>query len=505
MSAKTIMVQGTGSHVGKSVITAALCRLLRQKGFRVAPFKAQNMSNNSYVTADGGEIGRAQAVQAEACGIQPTVHMNPILLKPNSDLGAQVIVWGKPVKTMQAREYKFHASSFLRQVKQSLHLLTEQYEVVVIEGAGSPAEINLQEHDIVNMKIAELADAPVILVGDIDRGGVFASFVGTLELIPEKDRGRIKAFLINKFRGDASLLQPGIDYLFDRTGIPTLGIIPYESKLGILEEDGLSDERIQTNWKPQSPDQISIDVIWLPRISNFTDFAPLDQEESVALTYLREVPDHFPDVCIIPGTKSTVADLQFLKATGFDCWIQECVKHGTTVIGICGGYQMLGQRILDPLGVESNDVETQVLGLIPAVTTFRSEKMTKQIRAMHFESKIEVKGYEIHMGETQLLETLRPMFQVTKRGGDQVALDDGVSVQNGQIWGTYLHGIFDSSKFRTYFLNELRKWKKLPPLQPSNDAPTREQLYDRLADLVRSNIRLDLFYRILDRQLSIGV
>ena len=503
--AKTIMIQGTGSHVGKSVITTALCRFLRQEGFRVAPFKAQNMSNNSYVTADGGEIGRAQAVQAEACGIQPTVHMNPILLKPNSDMGAQVVVWGKPVKTMQAREYQFHTSSFLGQVKESLDSLMAEYEVVVIEGAGSPAEINLQEHDIVNMKTAELADAPVILVGDIDRGGVFASFVGTLELIPEKDRKRIKAFLINKFRGDVSLLQSGIDYLLDRTGIPTLGVIPYESKPGILEEDGLSDERIRMNGKGQDFDQISIDVIWLPRISNFTDFAPLDQEESVELTYLREVPNRFPDVCIIPGTKSTVADLNYLRVNGFDRWIQECVKHGTTVIGICGGYQMLGQRILDPLGVESNQEEIQGLGLIPAVTAFGSEKITKQIRAMHFESKIEVKGYEIHMGETKLLETLRPMFRVTKRGGDQVTLDDGVSVQGGRIWGTYIHGIFDSAPFRNFFLNHLRKRKGLSPLSSFSNIPTREEAYDRLADLVRSNIRLDLFYRILDRQLSIGV
>src|SRR3989338_7568596 len=280
------MIQGTGSHVGKSVITAALCRMLRQDGFRVAPFKAQNMSNNSYVTSEGGEIGRAQAVQAHAAGIEPSIHMNPILLKPSSDLGAQVIVNGKPFKTMQAREYQFHTSSLLKQVRESLDYLMNQYEVVVIEGAGSPAEINLQDYDIVNMRTAEMADAPVILEGDIDRGGVFAAFIGTLELLPPHWRERIQAFLINKFRGDISLLQDGIDYLMDRTQIPTLGVIPYDSELRIMEEDGLSDERIRNNGvipakagiqrsldpRVRGDDRLRIDVIWLSRIFNFFAF-----------------------------------------------------------------------------------------------------------------------------------------------------------------------------------------------------------------------------------------
>src|SRR3989338_8921795 len=366
MPAKTIMIQGTGSHVGKSVITAGLCRILKQDGFRVAPFKAKNMSNNSYVTREGGEIGRAQAVQAQAAGIEPSIHMNPILLKPSSDLGAQVVVHGKLVKTMQAQEYQFHTLNFLNQVRESLEHLMNAYEVVVIEGAGSPAEINLQDYDIVNMRTAEMADAPVILVGDIDRGGVFAAFIGTLELLPPHWRERIQAFLINKFRGDISLLQDGIEYLFGRTQIPTLGVIPYDSELRLMEEDGLSDERIKTNGDRKSSGQILIDVIWLPRISNFTDFHYLDQEPDVQLTYLREIPKRFPDVLIIPGTKSTVADLDYLCATGFDLWIKKCAERGTLVIGICGGFQMLGQRILDSEGAESSRAEAQGLGLIPS-------------------------------------------------------------------------------------------------------------------------------------------
>ena len=500
MPAKTIMVQGTGSHVGKSVITTALCRLLKQDGLRVAPFKAQNMSNNSYVTAGGGEIGRAQAVQAEACGIEPTIYMNPILLKPSSDLGAQVVVWGKPFKTMQAGEYQFHTSQFLGQVQRSLEYLMDEYDVVVIEGAGSPAEINLQEHDIVNMRTAEMADAPVILVGDIDRGGVFASFIGTLELIQPHYRDRVKAFLINKFRGDRSLLKGGLDFLVQRTGIPNLGVIPYEMELGLLEEDGLSDERIRTNGIQKNSKNILIDVIWLPRISNFTDFSPFDREPDVTLTYLRQIPDRFPDILILPGTKSTIADLQYLRASKFDEWIDSCIEHGVKVIGICGGYQMMGSQILDPLMVESNQTEILGLEIFKAVTTFEAEKTTHQVTAVHLETGIEVKGYEIHMGQTKFLAKVEPIFKLTKRGNDPTFLDEGGSIREGQIWGTYLHGIFNSDALRQNFLNQIRLKKNIPlsthPNAPGNEA----HIYDRLADLVRSNIDMDLFYRILNRR-----
>ena len=485
MPAKTIMIQGTGSHVGKSVMTAGLCRILRQDGFRVAPFKAQNMSNNSYVTREGGEIGRAQAVQAEASGIEPSIHMNPILLKPSSDLGAQVIVHGKPFKTMQAREYQFHTSSLLKQVRESLDYLMNQYEVVVIEGAGSPAEINLQDYDIVNMRTAEMANAPVILVGDIDRGGVFAAFVGTLELLPLHWRERVQAFLINKFRGDISLLQDGIDYLTDRTRIPTLGVIPYDSELRVMEEDGLSDERIERNGKLKTSSRILIDVIWLPRISNFTDFHYFDQEPDVQLTYLREISKRFPDVLIIPGTKSTIADLDYLHATGFDLWIKKCAERGTLVIGICGGFQMLGQRILDSEGAESSRSGAEGLGLIPSVTVFETEKATKRIRAKHLESGIELSAYEIHMGKTTV---------------DESVIHDGIFYRKGNVWGTYLHGIFDSEAFRNYFLNELLKKKSLDPI--TSNILSQEDPYDHLADLFRSNIDLNLFYKILNKEVG---
>lgn len=497
MPAKTIMIQGTGSHVGKSVMTAAFCRILKQDGFCVAPFKAQNMSNNSFVTRAGGEIGRAQAVQAEAAGIEPAIHMNPILLKPNSDLGAQVVLWGKPLKPMQAKEYQFHASTFFKEVQVSLKHLMDEYDVVVIEGAGSPAEINLQEHDIVNMRTAELADAPVIIVGDIDRGGVFASFVGTYELIQSGYKNRVKAFLINKFRGDESLLKGGIDFLFGRTGVPTLGVVPYEHKLGLLEEDGLSEERIRLNGRSNCKKDILIDVIWLPCISNFTDFSHLDQEPDVLLTYLREIPKRFPDILILPGTKSTISDLHYLRASGFDCWIRSCIEQGVEVIGICGGYQMMGHEILDPFMVESNITSVKGLGIFNCITRFLPDKTTYQVRARHVESGIESMGYEIHMGQTEFLDKVSHVFKFLERGGTEISFDEGVSIRNGQVWGTYLHGIFDSDSFRNYFLNRLRLRKGKEICKISSQF--HENVYDRLADLVRSHVDMDLFYQILNK------
>ena len=499
MKAQTIMIQGTGSHVGKSIITAGLCRMLRQDGFKVAPFKSQNMSNNSYVTWEGGEIGRAQAVQAEAAGIIPTVDMNPILLKPASDIGAQVVLHGRPYKTMGAREYQFHTLSLLPQVRESLDRLRSQFDVIVMEGAGSPAEINLQAYDIANMRIAEMADAPVILVGDIDRGGVFASFVGTLELIPPAERRRIKAFLINKFRGDVSLLQPGLDFLKTRTGIPTLGVIPFFHHLDLLEEDGLSEDRIRRNRVYKDPQKILIDVVWFPRISNFTDFAPLDSEPDVLLTYLRQVPDRLPDVLILPGTKSTMADLQFLRDAGFELWIQHCVDRGVMVIGICGGYQMLGKQIADPYAMESVHKEITGLGYLPVETIFDTTKMTKQVCAIHLESKEKVSGYEIHMGRTAQLLPTDPVFEITEYGKAEVRLQEGCSVQGGQIWGTYLHGIFDGDGFRRYFLNALRQRKGLKR-GPDPVGMGHQQVYDQLADLIRKNMNTDLFYEILSRE-----
>lgn len=490
------MIQGTGSHVGKSVVAAGLCRMLLRDGFRVAPFKSQNMSNNSYVTLDGGEIGRAQAVQAEAAGIPPAVYMNPILLKPESDGRAQVVVLGRPFQTMHAREYQFKTESLLDVVGGALDQLRRQFEVVVIEGAGSPAEINL--NDIVNMKTAELADAPVILVGDIDKGGVFASFIGTLELLEPKHRSRVKAFLINKFRGDRSLLEPGLRFLEEKTGIPVLGVLPYIERLGIMEEDGLSDERIArngfTNLSQREPVPILIDVIWLPHISNHTDFEPFDRENDCVLTYLREIPNRFPDVLVLPGTKSTVSDLQFLRDSGFERWIRECVQAGVQIIGICGGYQMLGETILDPNGVESPAGEIRGLGFIPSVTVFKPSKTTRQVRALHIESGQTIEAYEIHMGETAHTGPTSPVFRLEDH-------EDGACVRDGQIWGTYLHGIFESAGFRSFFLNSLRSKKGMSPKASGSPGSfSRQGAYDRLADVIRTHINRDLFYEILNRK-----
>lgn len=508
MSARTIMIQGTASHVGKSVVTAGLCRMLAQDGFHVAPFKSQNMSNNSYVTPDGGEIGRAQAAQAQAAGIPPTVYMNPILLKPESDHRAQVVVLGRPFQTMRAREYQFKTASLLDIVEGALNQLMRGFEVVVIEGAGSPAEINLK--DIVNMQIAEMADAPVILVGDIDRGGVFASLIGTLELLEPKHRARVKAFLINKFRGDLSLLEPGLRFLEARTGIPVLGVLPYMERLGIMEEDGLSDERIARNGSSAGPGKISIDVIWLPHISNHTDFEPFEFEDDCSLTYLRELPNRFPDVLILPGTKSTVSDLQFLRDSGFERWIHECAQAGVQIVGICGGYQMLGEKILDPDGVESPTGEIHGFGLIPATTVFKSSKMTRQVQALHIESGETIHGYEIHMGETY--GTGSPLGQVfivnSESNLSQREPVPALSacVRNGQIWGTYLHGIFESAGFRRHFLNALRQKKGWSQKQSvSSVSFSREDAYDRLADLIRSNINCNLFYEILNQKKTVTV
>ena len=426
--------------------------------------------------------------------------MNPILLKPTSDLGAQVVVWGKPYRMFQAREYQFHTSTLAGNVKTSLKYLMDEYEVVVIEGAGSPAEINLQAHDIVNMLTADMADAPVLLVGDIDRGGVFASFVGTWELLSPAHRQRIKAFLINKFRGDESLLLPGFDFLLGRTGIPTLGVIPYESHLDILEEDGLSDERIKRNGKDFENNKIVIDVIWLPRISNQTDFHPFDFEKNVSLVYQREVPDRFPDVCVIPGTKSTMADLHYLRAKGFDRWIQKCIDHGVLVMGICGGYQMLGEKILDPYCTESEQAECSGLGIVPAVTQFQAEKVTQQVSAFHIESGIEVKGYEIHMGTTRFSGPSTPLFRVTQRSGQGVNFEEGIDLKEKNILGTYLHGIFESKPFRNFFINQLRLRKGLLPVSVRSFESSKQDAYNQLADLIRSHIDLDLFYHILNRE-----
>ncbi len=500
--ARSLMIQGTGSHVGKSIIVAGLCRILHQDGFRVAPFKSQNMSNNSYVTEDEKEMGRAQAVQAEAACVTPRVDMNPILLKPASDVGAQVILHGKPYRIMNAQDYQFHTLDLLHHVRESFERLAQDFDRIVIEGAGSPAEINLQAFDIANMRMAEMANAPVILVGDIDRGGVFASLVGTLELILPRDRERIKGFVINKFRGDLELLRPGLEYLEKRTGIPVLGVLPYMKDLEILEEDGLSDARIERNKVVEDPKKILIDVIWLPRISNVTDFSVFDSQPDVVLTYLRRIPKRLPDVLILPGTKSTTADLEYLHASGFARWIHEYIEAGGIVIGICGGYQMLGKRIFDPCDLESSSPSVEGLGYFPVETVFKAEKITKQVTTIHLKSGQEVSGYEIHMGETNPLWDTDPVFEVIQSGNNKTSISEGCAVLSGRVWGTYLHGVFDNKGFLRYFLNNLRVKKGLAMRLDEPVLGEKDELYDRLADVIRTSINMDLFYKILGSSLK---
>ncbi|MCI0613085.1 cobyric acid synthase [bacterium] len=491
MQGKTIMIQGTGSHVGKSVIAAGFCRILQEDGWSVAPFKAQNMSLNSFVTFEGAEIAISQAMQASACKIQPVADMNPILMKPNYDTNSQIIFRGKAIKNMSIAEYANFKKEVFPLVVESLNRLRNDYEVVVIEGAGSPAEINLRNEDIVNMKIAMEGNAPVVLVGDIDKGGVFASFVGTMELLEPEERTHVAAFLINKFRGDSSLLISGIDYLEKRTGVPTLGIIPYFKQLRLPEEDSLPHR----NYSNNSKERIHVRVILLPHLSNFTDFDSLQQETDVDLHYVNN-PDECrdADLVILPGSKTTVADLQYLKQQGFAEFFRHA--YGTTsILGICGGFQMLGRKIVDPLQVESNVPETDGFGLIPCITIFQKEKETKQVSGSLFEHSLPIQGYEIHHGRVQMEASYTPFFSIDD---NSIARTEGYLDATTNLYGTSIHGIFDQPGFRRWFLNRIRQKRGLPPLQTSyvdSDLP-----YQEWAAIVRKNINLELFYKILSNK-----
>jgi len=496
MPGRTLMVQGTGSHVGKSVLVTAICRIFAQDGLRVAPFKAQNMANNAHVCRDGGEIGRAQAVQAQACGIEPTVDMNPVLLKPCTDTGSQVIVRGKVLKTMNAREYQVFKPSLIPTVRECLDRLRAEYDVIVIEGAGSPAEINLRESDIVNMRTAALADAPVILVGNIDWGGVFAQLVGTMHLLLEEDRARVRGFVINKFRGDAEILKPGLEYIERVTGRKVLGVLPYFKDIRIAEEDSVPREKMSA---ASRDGKIRIDVVKHPRIANFTDFDALETEPDVSLRYLERPDGEIPDALILPGTKSTIADLRYLKSAGFGREVRRCLENGSTVVGICGGFQMLGERIFDPHHVESNADVEEGLGLLSTVTVFCEKKETSQVCAVHLPSGAEVTGYEIHMGCTQGNPSPEPLFKITERFGFAAEGYDGMAAREGKVWGTYIHGLFDSAAFRRHFVDQLRAARGMSPLpDPKNIDPLTEM--DKLAGLVRAHLDIGHLYKILRKE-----
>lgn len=503
--ARTVMFQGTSSHVGKSILTTALCRIFRQDGYRVVPFKAQNMALNSYVTPSGGEMGRAQVAQAEAAGLEPSVEMNPVLLKPTGNSRSQVIVMGRPIGMMSASEYHAgHSTKLLGVIKNCLDELQERFDIVVIEGAGSPAEVNLKANDIVNMRIALMVSAPVFLIADIDRGGAIASVVGTLSLLEPEEQDRVQGIILNKFRGDINLLRPAFDIILAKTGKPVVGVIPHLENIGIDDEDSVSlDEK-----KSQSGRELDIAVMRLPKISNFTDFDALSREPDVSLRYVRQGEAlGQPDLVILPGSKNTTEDLLYLKEQGFDKDIARLAEDGIPVIGICGGYQMLGRKLADPLHTESPMEEIDGLGLIPAVTTFAAEKLTHQVVAKILQPSImgvscpalELTGYEIHMGRTEFDEPVSPAFSIIRRSGETVGFEDGYVSREGNVMGTYIHGLFDNDAYRRSILDALRQRRGLPAFEGEtlSYSASKEAAYDRLAELVRSNLDMAHIRRVM--------
>ena len=501
-SAKVIMVQGTSSHAGKSVLATALCRIFAQDGLQVAPFKAQNMSLNSYATPDGGEIGRSQAVQAAAAMTAPKVEMNPVLIKPEGEGRSQLVLMGKPRAVATVEEYYELKPMIWETVTSSLATLRADYDVVVIEGAGSPAEVNLKQQDIVNMRVALHADAPVLLVGDIDRGGVFAQLVGTMVLLEPEERTLVKGHVINKFRGDPSLLTPGLGFLEERTGAPVAGVIPHFTDIHIPEEDslGLTPEI-------ESDDEAAVDVaiIRLPHIANFDDFDPLRHEPGVRVRYVGRA-DEFgvPDLVIIPGSKTTVADLDWLRVQGLVERILVARGGGTPVIGICAGYQMLGERLLDPDRVESSREEARGLGLLQTSTTFLREKSTHQVKGRVTNGRgllsgcrgEQITAYEIHMGVSHGEGLHRPFLMET-RSGERVDVPDGALDDDGLTLGTYLHGLFHNRAVRRSILGYVARRRGVALPDAVGDVEPSVE-YDKLANLVRENLDMELVYRVTE-------
>jgi len=503
MECKSLMLQGTSSSVGKSLLCTGLCRLLRQDGFRVAPFKSQNMSLNSYVTRDGLEIGRAQGIQAQACGVEATAEMNPILLKPSSGQKAQVVVMGKPIGHMGAMSYREeYVPRALGIVKDALARLASRYEVLVIEGAGSPAEVNLRDRDIANMEVARLAEAPVILVADVDRGGALAAIAGTLELLQPWERQRVKGFILNKFRGDIGLLEPGIRFLERRTAVPCLGVVPYMPGHGIDAEDSVSlAERSQSK---ASAGELDVAVLQLPLISNFTDFDPLEREQGVCVRYVRDgEPIGACDVLIIPGTKATVSDLEYLRACGYHREILDLAEQGVVVLGVCGGYQMLGRWICDEGQVESEHKAVPGLALLDTVTHFLPEKVTVRVhgKALIHQgvlSSLEgcsVSGYEIHMGRTER-GACSPFLRIEQRAGAPVNDFDGAVNPSGNVAGTYVHGLFDDPSFRQGFLRAVRSQRGLDPAGPTEAPRDPGERFDALAAVLRRHLDIQAIYSL---------
>ena len=497
--AKAIMIQGTMSNAGKSLVAAGLCRIFKQDGYKVAPFKAQNMALNSFITREGLEMGRAQVTQAEAAGVEPSVLMNPILLKPTNDTSSQVIVNGEVMDNLSAADYYKRKRDLVAAVKDSYDKLAAEHDIIVLEGAGSPAEINLKENDIVNMYMAKLAKAPVLLVGDIDRGGVFASIVGTMQLFEPEERELVKGILINKFRGDRSILQPGLDQLSEIIQQPIAGVIPY-MHLDIEDEDSLTERFTRKG----EAGLVDLAVIRVPRISNFTDFNVLESMPGVTVRYVDSAAAlGDPDLILLPGTKNTMADLLWMRQNGLESCIHKHAAAGKPVFGICGGYQMLGRVLKDPHGVEHGG-EMAGIGLLPSVTVFEEEKtrtrVTGTFRGVEgiFSglSGIDFEGYEIHMG-TSSLEEGNVLADIAEDGAPAKA--DGLN--SGNVYGSYVHGIFDREEVAKSIISALLRAKGLSDedVVSTDMAAYKEQQYDLLADGIRRNMDMDLLYRIVEQ------
>ncbi len=517
---KALMIQGTGSGVGKSLIVAALCRYFNDKGFNVAPFKAQNMALNSFITIEGGEIGRAQALQAEAARVEPSINMNPILLKASGEMGSQVIIHGKAIGHMKPQQYYANKKIAWDAVRESYRRLSRRYDLIIIEGAGSPAEINLMDVDIVNMAVARYAKSPVILVGDIDKGGVFASLYGTIKLLGRESK-HIKAFVINKFRGDPEILAPGLKIIEHKTGIPVVGVLPYITSIGLPEEDGLALTRNTFSIKPIESmvvdKKIKVVIIKLKFMSNFTDFDPFFYEPDVDIVYTQNATDiENADLVIIPGTKSTVKDLLFLRETGLEDSIKRAFNNGIQIMGICGGYQMLGKRIYDPFSVESGYREIEGLELLDIETTFEKKKTTSQVRALFNRKKVEnyifpflpilnqdrisqeLKGYEIHMGVSKGDIGLFKLRRISDKPSDANIKYHLDGSQNANCWGTYIHGIFDNDSFRRGIIDYMRHLKGLKPLKFTfSYKDIKEKALNNLSNIIAENLDMDFIEGML--------
>ena len=483
----SLMIQGTCSNAGKSVLVSAFCRILLQDGYNVAPFKSQNMALNSYVTADGCEIGRAQAVQAQACRLAPDIRMNPVLLKPSTDTGCQVILMGKPIQNMEAKRYFRYKKDLFVKVKKAYDSLASDYDAIILEGAGSPGEVNLKKHDIVNMNMARYAQSPVLLAGDIDRGGTYASFIGSLETFLPWERELLKGFLVNKFRGDASLLKDAHDYVEDFTGKPVLGVIPYLADMGIPEEDSVSFALTRPCKKLE--ETLDVALIELQHISNFTDFTPFEIEPDVNIRKVRHARDlGSPDLIIMPGSKNVIGDLISLKERGMADAVIDQVNNGAWYVGICGGLQIAGDIIKDPLGLESSQPEIEGLKLLPLTTVLEAGKCLNQTQGKLLRDNQKVSGYEIHHGKTEFKND--NIVSMLSESGEAIGFADG------KVWLTYLHGVFDDDQFRRSFIDMVKVERGLKPMKSIQATYDIDKSIDRLAAHVRNNVEMEKIYKI---------